>query len=589
MKFMKLYKSLLAAVALTVASVSLTGCDEDLAVPPLAIPHSDMKANTTIADFKAKYWSSETNYYTEVGLTDEGEHIILGGRIAASDDTGNIYQNLILQDETGAVTIAIYMKNLNTRFKVGEEMFIDVTGLYAGKYAGMFEIGKDDIYAATNTPQIGKMDEAVFLAHAEINGLPKPSEVYTETVTIADMKSWASDPAKLQKYQSQLIRINGVSWKGGGETLWADAGTSHNTRYLYDESGQSIAVDNSGYSDFCDQVLPAGHGDIIAVASYYNGNWQLVFRGPDDCIDFGGETYAPETPASAGDGSADSPFTVGSVINGAAGTGVWVTGYIVGWIDGMTMADGAKFSTPASSVSNILLAANPDEKAVANCIPVALPSGSTVRTALNLQDNPTNLGKQVSIFGNLTKYFGANGIKECSTYTWGDKGGEEPELPGGDTPVTPSGDATFTLATSITSGSQYVLVVDGQVGAAISSTLSYGRLTMEAVTISGGSFTTSTTNALTITAVAGGYTITDAYGRYLGMDTSHLTSFQLYTANQDGCVWTISVDANGLATITNVLNPTCQIVRSGTYTNIAPSDISAYPTFDAPYIYVKSN
>jgi hypothetical protein len=56
-----------------------------------------------------------------------------------------------------------------------------------------------------------------------------------------------------------------------------------------------------------------------------------------------------------------------------------------------------------------------------------LPSGD-VRSALNLQDNPTNLGKQVSIKGSLEAYFGVNGVKSVTDYAWGDKGVETPAV-----------------------------------------------------------------------------------------------------------------------------------------------------------------
>lgn len=364
---MKLYKSILAAVALAVSSAVMTGCDEDLAVPPLSIPSTDWKANTTIAELKAKYWSTETNYYTEVGKTDEGENIVIGGRIIANDISGNIYQNLVVQDETGAVVVAVYMKDLNERYKVGEEFYLDVTGLYAGKYAGLFEIGKADEY--NGSPQIGKMDESVFLDHARINGLPQPDAVEILDFTIPELMSIRSNADDVMKYQSQLIRLTDVSFKGGGTETYAQQGTSHNTRYLYDKAGQSIAVDNSGYSDFCDQKLPAGHGTVTAILSYFNGNWQLQLRSLDDVTGFSGESYAPETPVGEGDGKAETPYNVGAVLAGATGTNVWVTGYIVGWIDGMSMAEGAKFTVPATVTSNILLAASPGETSVANCIP----------------------------------------------------------------------------------------------------------------------------------------------------------------------------------------------------------------------------
>ena len=149
-----------------------------------------------------------------------------------------------------------------------------------------------------------------------------------------------------------------------------------------------------------------------------------------DVTGFSGESYAPETPVAQGDGSAEAPYNVGAVLGGATGTNVWVSGYIVGWIDGMSMAEGAKFTVPATVTSNILLAASPDETSVANCIPVALPNGTSLRTDLNLQNHPDNLGKQVTILGNLERYFGSAGIKSGTAYKWGDKGGEqEPPTP----------------------------------------------------------------------------------------------------------------------------------------------------------------
>lgn len=39
-----------------------------------------------------------------------------------------------------------------------------------------------------------------------------------------------------------------------------------------------------------------------------------------------------------------------------------------------------------------------------------LPQGD-VRTALNLKDNPENLGKQVNLLGSMEAYFGVCGVK----------------------------------------------------------------------------------------------------------------------------------------------------------------------------------
>lgn len=222
---------------------------------------------------------------------------------------------------------------------------------------------------------------------------------------------------------------------------------------------------------------------------------------------------------------------------------------------------------------------------MANCVPVQLPTGA-VRNALNLQNNPTNLGKQVTLKGSLEPYFGTSGIKSVTAYVWGDKGNDNQEP---ETPETPTGTATFKLVSAITSGHQYVMVVDGKIGKAIDSSVAFGRFTMEAVTITDNTLTTDVANAITITAVEGGYTMKDAYGRYLSMDDSHLSTFQLYTTQEAGSVWSITAESDGHMKIVNNLNTNCWVVRSGTYTNIAPNDVVKYPTYDMPLFYEKAN
>lgn len=576
---MKFMKSLLAAALLAVSSAALTGCNEELAQPPMTIPSSDWKANTTIAELKGQYWQDENNYCTQVTANTDGEHVILGGRVIANDSTGNIYQNIVLQDATGAISISVALKDSYKKFKIGEEMFIDVTGLYAGKYAGLFQIGKEDSY--NGTPQTGRLEEDVLKAHVELNGLPVPADVNILDMTIEEINA-AKSVADLQKYQSQLVRINDVSFIGGGTETWAVQGSSGVNRYLIDSKGNRLLVRNSGMSSFNQEILPAGHGAVTGILSYFNGVWQFLFRTSTDCVGFAGESYAPVVE---GKGTADEPYTSGSVLAGVSGSGVWVTGYIVGWVEGQVLSSGAHFTVPASASSNLLLAASPTETNVANCVPVQLPTGA-VRTALNLQNNPTNLGKQVTLKGSLEAYFGASGIKSVTAYVWGDKGNDNQEP---ETPETPTGTATFKLVSAITSGHQYVMVVDGKIGKAIDSSVTFGRFTMEAVTITDNSLTTDVANAITITAVEGGYTMKDAYGRYLSMDDSHLSTFQLYTTQEAGSVWSITAESDGHMKIVNNLNTNCWVVRSGTYTNIAPNDVVKYPTYDMPLFYEKAN
>lgn len=169
----------------------------------------------------------------------------------------------------------------------------------------------------------------------------------------------------------------------------------------------------------------------------------------------------PNPPAGEGNGSAEKPYSVAQMLGGQSGTGVWVSGYIVGYIKSNTSggastltAESATFSAEGAAASNMMLADSPQEKDYSKCTAVNLPTGA-IRAALNLVDNPGNIGRQVSIKGDLSKYFGVNGLRNASEYNWGPTG-----TTGGGT--TPSGDAIYTALgasdASLTSGWQFTNV-----------------------------------------------------------------------------------------------------------------------------------
>lgn len=167
--------------------------------------------------------------------------------------------------------------------------------------------------------------------------------------------------------------------------------------------------------------------------------------------------------------------------------------------------------------------------------------------------------------------------------------GETPEPP---VPTT----GTFVATEAVTSGSNYVFVatLDGvnKLAAAISQSSSYGRLTLEDVAIADKKLTTELKNAILITAENGGYTLKDSYGRYLGFDGTHTTSFQLYTEVSALCTWNITL-SEGLARITLVAENNEGLVgvtkgAEGTwYTNLAPSVGAAEVVLPALYVEEK--
>ncbi|MBQ7444045.1 MAG: hypothetical protein IJS59_09340 [Bacteroidaceae bacterium] len=175
--------------------------------------------------------------------------------------------------------------------------------------------------------------------------------------------------------------------------------------------------------------------EVIVYGQVVIYNSKYEFTQGSQLYSLNGETSGGGSGEPSGDakgsGTQEDPYNVVAAIANNSGT-AWVTGYIVGWIDGKTLADGARFNGSSTVATNIIIADNPDETNIANCMPVQLPAGD-VRQALNLMDNPGNYKKSVKLYGSLEKYFGAAGIKSISNYSIDGSSTPEPQ---------PAGEAT---------------------------------------------------------------------------------------------------------------------------------------------------
>lgn len=677
---MRRLKNLFLGLA-AAAAVSLTGCQDDFSSMNVQIPEATITPNTTIAELKDAFWQDETNYCTEIGTKENGEHYIIHGNVISSDEAGNIFKCLYIRDESAALPMSINRYNLYTDYRIGQEIVIDLTGMYIGKYNGMLQLGYPEWYDQGNCWETSFMAPLLFTEHAQLNGLPEPGTA--EPVVIKDLSTIDKANAEdLKKWQGQLVRFNDASFATPGTTL-CDEYHSSGFNQVLNVTGGTINIRTSGYAKFWNLETPAKHLDVVGILGYYSGDWQLLLRSADDLMNIGNATenqgtknnpytvddvialentetaetgwvkgyivgaVAPEvteitsnddiefsnevtlqntlviasdkdckdyskclvfvlpqdsklrelgnlvtnpdnyqkeislvgkfdkvmgTYGLTGNNGTTSEFSIeGLVIEGSAiedgdgteatpynptqvlagqgsGTG-WVKGYIVGWVEGAKLSEGAHFTVPATSGSNILIATEPDCTDPTKCVPVQLVASTDIRSKVNLMDNPGNLGAVVSIEGSFEKYFGVNAVKSPTNYVLNGSGGNTP---------TPSGDKKFNLlAGNVTSGKAYMLYADGKAAKPVeSATATYGWLYVDALNATGNTITAAESYGFVFNSVSGGYTIRDNKGRYLYMSGTY-DSFQLATtvnASDKTFVWTVTRSTDGTYKITNTGN-----------------------------------
>ena len=112
-------------------------------------------------------------------------------------------------------------------------------------------------------------------------------------------------------------------------------------------------------------------------------------------------------------GDQDEALTISQARNSAGAEDVWVSGYIVG---GDLTPSAASFDIPFTSRTNLVLGPKSSTIDRSACMSLQLPAGD-VREALNLVDNPENLGRRIYVKGDVVEaYYGIPGIKNVSEF-----------------------------------------------------------------------------------------------------------------------------------------------------------------------------
>ncbi len=303
-------------------------------------------------------------------------------------------RGFLVNDGTGS--ILVYLGNDN--YKTGD--VVTVTGT-TSEYGGIMQFGNSATVEKTGTATVS---------------LPSPVEM-----------SGAALDAYIKSPETKYVQYTGTLSIDGYYYNVAVEGASTATGSISYPADGLVDANLNGK-----KVIVTGFAIGVSGTKYVNTMaTSVVAAGGDDTT--GGEEE--DTPAVT------ESMTVAEYIaafnSGTTGS-VAVTGYIVGTSEAGKASYTPIFGIENASNTNLLLADDPNETDGTKCIPVQLPSG-TIRATLNLQNNPANLGKKVTLTGDMLKYFGMAGLKNTSEYIFADTDNENTE---DDEENTPSGAMT---------------------------------------------------------------------------------------------------------------------------------------------------
>ncbi|WP_139263209.1 DUF5689 domain-containing protein [Flammeovirga pacifica] len=370
----------------------------------------DITVNATIEDVINMYESNKESDDDFFQITEEMTFV---GTVISSDETGNVYKYITVQDEKGhGIQVKLNASDLYTSFPQGRKVAIKTEDMYIGNYGGLVQLG--GLY----NDALGSLEEDMISSHVFL----VEGEAAMPTPTTLDLDNL---PENISALYNTMVTVTGVQFAQEGVT-YADQENNATNLDLVNKNNLSIILRTSKYSSFADDVVPSKSGSITAILTAFNSDLQLTLVSTED-VKFNDDRFEIEINLD-GEGTLESPYSIADVKKLGTGEGVWVKGYIVGSIDGASIESGfIPGATDKSSFSNLVLAdvANITDGTLG--IPVQLSSGTDVRDALNLNDNPENAQKEVWIFGNIEDYFRVPGLKETTKFSW--DGESEEEVP----------------------------------------------------------------------------------------------------------------------------------------------------------------
>lgn len=291
-----------------VMGLGLTSCmDDDWKAPSGDTPaygNNTLQEKNVISidELKTKYGITKDMINDTVRI-DDG--IQIKGVVTGNDAEGNIYNEIALQDETGGILVCIAQGGLCGQIQVGQEILIDLGGLYIGAYRSQPQIGVP--YTSTSASGAkstypSRIARAEWQTRFKLIGKPDATKLVAKEF---DYESLKGNETELYKYAGCLVKATDVGFaKADGKTTYAPKSEGASTGYGVmrafknmttgkDYTTNEFGVRTSCYSDFAAEKLPEGKLTVTGILTCYksqkkyNATAQILMRQQSDVQQMG--------------------------------------------------------------------------------------------------------------------------------------------------------------------------------------------------------------------------------------------------------------------------------------------------------------
>ena len=260
--------------------------DDDYGIPSPGDPEIIMIPANKITTFRAIHqrYEQAINNGNLTATIDADEDIYLKGYVVSSDAAGNFFEELILQNKTDdsnpdndprlGVKIDINVSSLSDTYEFGRKVYIKLSGLTIGKSNGIITIAKGE---GQRLEQIQEFEYRDVVIRTDEVATIIPKSTTLVNLTEADRNTLV----KLVNMQLNRFEL-GATFASESIDQFDGLRTLESC-----DSGVSIIMQTSTFSDFKSLNVPQGQGDITGVFSRdFGDDFNVIIPNSAVDVDF---------------------------------------------------------------------------------------------------------------------------------------------------------------------------------------------------------------------------------------------------------------------------------------------------------------
>lgn len=222
---------------------------------------------TSIAQLKARYTAHGKPVKIE-------EPLVIRGQVTTSDESGNVYREIYIQDETGAIDFKIGRSSSYDDYKVGQILYINCNGLTLGEYgyksgnyygAGLIQLGLERGRKLDNNGNWVNADEyevsyvdfqPTVDAHVLKGAILSENERIKPLSTLTGAQITGIKDDLQNKFVGQLVTLKNLAYGNihGGKEVFAlfypDPNQNHSSNEPWNRVFLSSPLNNTSANDY---------------------------------------------------------------------------------------------------------------------------------------------------------------------------------------------------------------------------------------------------------------------------------------------------------------------------------------------------